>query len=74
VTELYPDTEAGNRAGLLLGVNRPGTYDVTVARPGYRTWTREDVRVRTSGESSVFDGTPIPETVKLQADLEPAGS
>ncbi len=24
---------------------RPGTYDVTVTKPGYRTWTAEDVRV-----------------------------
>ena len=42
---------------------RPGTYDVTVQREGYETWSRDDVRV-----SANQCGT---RTVELVARLEP---
>lgn len=43
---------------------RAGTYDVTITRPGYRTWTANDVRV-TADECHVRSRT-------IQAKLEPA--
>jgi hypothetical protein len=43
---------------------RAGTYDVTVTKPGYRTWTAEDVRV-TADACHVRSRT-------IQAKLEPA--
>lgn len=52
--------------------NRPGTYDVTIVHPQYQTWTRTGIRVRSSGESSAFDSSPLPETVHVAASLEPA--
>ena len=42
---------------------RPGTYDVTIQREGYETWTRDDVHV-----SANQCGT---RTVDLVARLEP---
>ena len=32
--------------GFSLAYERAGTYDITVDVPGYRQWTREEVRVR----------------------------
>lgn len=43
----------------------PGRYDVTVRADGYRTWTRQNIVVKT-GDC----GYPI--TVDLRADLAPA--
>ena len=42
---------------------RPGTYDVTIERPGYETWRRSDVRV--SGNHCG------PRVVDLVANLTP---
>lgn len=43
---------------------RPGPYDVTVTKPGYRTWTASDVRV-TADECHVRSRV-------IEAKLEPA--
>lgn len=47
-----------------LGVERTGTFDVTVRKPGYRTWTKTGVRVD-GGECNV-------KTVSLLARLQPS--
>lgn len=43
---------------------RSGTYDVTVTKPGYRTWTADDVRV-------TADACHV-RTRVIEAKLEPA--
>ncbi len=47
-----------------LALERPGVYEVTVRRAGYREWTRTGVRAR--------DGECHVRTVRLVAELEPA--
>jgi hypothetical protein len=47
-----------------LAQERPGVYDVTVRKAGYREWTRTGVRVR--------DGECHVRTVHLVAELAPA--
>lgn len=47
-----------------LAQERPGVYDVTVRKAGYREWARAGVRVR--------DGECHVRTVVLVAELEPA--
>jgi hypothetical protein len=37
---------------LVAAIERPGTYEVTVSKPGYRDWTQRGVRV-TDGECNV---------------------
>ncbi|HEX5724585.1 MAG TPA: hypothetical protein VFX98_03920 [Longimicrobiaceae bacterium] len=49
---------------IAAGSNRPGTYQVTVRRPGYQVWRREGVRVD--------DADCGVETVELVARLQPA--
>jgi hypothetical protein len=41
----------------------PGTYDLTVTRVGYMTWTKQDVQVQAT------NGGCDPATVDLQANL-----
>jgi hypothetical protein len=47
-----------------LAQERPGVYDVTVRKAGYREWKRTGVRAR--------DGECHVRTVRLDANLEPA--
>ncbi|HEU0076182.1 MAG TPA: hypothetical protein VFQ76_00960 [Longimicrobiaceae bacterium] len=47
-----------------LALERPGVYEVTVRRAGYREWTRTGVRAR--------DGECHVRTATLRAELEPA--
>lgn len=47
---------------LVAGKGMPGTYRVLVSRPGYRSWTRENVQVRL--------GTCGLQTVLLRANLQ----
>ncbi len=63
----YTDTLTAVSASALMALNtveRPGTYGVTVTRPGYRTWTAEGVKV-TADACHVRSRT-------IQAKLEPA--
>lgn len=54
--------DPGENALELRGAQeRPGTYTVTIDKPGYQQWTQEDVRVR--------DGSCHVQTVTLQANL-----
>lgn len=53
----YADTARGSAATpdlftFGLAAERPGSYDVTVEQPGYRTWRRDGVRV-TRGQCHV---------------------
>ena len=43
---------------------RPGTYDVRIEKPSYKTWERSRIRVR--------DGECHVRTVELEARLEPS--
>lgn len=52
-------------ATLLFGGSRLGTYDVTVSRPGYATWSRSTVAVTKEGQC----GNVLP--VRLTARLQP---
>jgi len=45
------------------GYERPGTYSLRVEAAGYRTWSRDGVRVR--------GGDCGPQTVRLTAELDP---
>lgn len=47
-----------------LALERPGVYEVTVRKAGYREWTRTGVRAR--------DGECHVRTAQLRAELEPA--
>ena len=58
------DLVSGN--ALLGAWERPGTYDVSVARAGFDTWTRNGVVVEESD-----DGCHVVQVV-LQAALQPA--
>lgn len=62
---LQVDEETGEGIPLSLagGLGRAGTYTVRVEKPGFQTWTREDV--------DVDDGECGPETERLTARLEP---
>ncbi|MEO8140656.1 MAG: hypothetical protein ABI742_13465 [Gemmatimonadota bacterium] len=53
-----------NSATLLFGGTTLGTYDVTIARPGYATWTRAAVAVTQVGQC----GNVLP--VRLTALLQ----
>lgn len=54
--------DLGENALRLQGpYERPGTYTVTVDKPGYQQWEQESVRVR--------DGSCHVQTVTLQANL-----
>jgi hypothetical protein len=64
-TDSPPPLPAGPRVSSLAG-ERPGTYRVEVRAPGYVTWVRTNVRVR-SGYCHVA-------TVNLTAELEPSGT
>lgn len=57
------DLVSGN--ALLGAWERPGTYDVSVARDGFQTWTRTGVRV-----VEADDGCHVVQVV-LQAALQP---
>jgi hypothetical protein len=47
------ETEPGLQVdALVAAIERPGTYEVTVSKPGYRDWTQSGVRV-TDGECNV---------------------
>ena len=41
----YADTLSGVGAHVWGAHERPGTYDVSLSRPGFRTWIVSDVRV-----------------------------
>ena len=45
------------------GLGRPGRYEVSVIRQGYRPWQRSDVRAR--------EGSCGVETTRVRAELEP---
>lgn len=47
---------------------RPGTYTVTVRVPGYRRWSRSDVRVESDGA----DVCPQLRTERLSVRLQPS--
>jgi hypothetical protein len=53
--------------------NRPGTYEITITHPRYRSWTRGGVRVERGDGSSPLDGSPLPKTVRVTAELQPSG-
>jgi hypothetical protein len=61
-----PDDRANDAMWLIDEFLEPGTYDLTVRKPGYRDWARVGVRVEN-------DGGPCnrPETVRLEALLSP---
>jgi hypothetical protein len=47
------ETEPGPQVdALVAAIERPGTYEVTVSKPGFRDWTQRGVRV-TEGECNV---------------------
>jgi hypothetical protein len=47
----------------------PGIYDVTVAKPGYITWSQADIKV----DSLAFPSGCQPDTRTLDVTLQPAG-
>jgi hypothetical protein len=59
-TVIRPDP-GENALGMRGAEERPGTYAVTVDKPGYQQWKQENVRVR--------DGSCHVRTVTLQASL-----
>ncbi|CAN5816867.1 hypothetical protein BH23GEM3_BH23GEM3_23000 [soil metagenome] len=59
-----------NQPVVLMAENRPGTYDVTITHPGYRTWHRAGIRVRESGLRNPIGGTALPDQVHILAELE----
>ena len=61
-TDVVPDPWAATSA-YSLAFEKPGTYEVTVEKSGYRTWVRTNVRV-TEDECHV-------KTVSLTALLQP---
>jgi hypothetical protein len=58
---MQPADLSGNTLELFGALERPGTYTVTVDKPGYQQWKQERVRVR--------DGSCHVQTVTLQANL-----
>jgi hypothetical protein len=66
-----PPSEQANVMWLGTAENRPGTYTVTITHPAYQTWRREGVRVGKGDGTSPFDGSDVPETVTLVAELQP---
>jgi hypothetical protein len=59
--DLRPTDPSGNALELEGAAERPGTYVVTVDKPGYQQWKRENVRVR--------DASCHVHTVTLEANL-----
>lgn len=62
--QVFTDIE-GRIFSLAGAVERPGTYRVDLAAPGYQPWMRSDVRV-VAGRCHV-------EPVSIQANMIPAG-
>lgn len=57
VTGMYPGPDESQASFLGAAEERPGTYDVTVRRAGYQTWTRQGLVVK-QGECAV-DGITL---------------
>ena len=51
-TGLYSGSDERLATHLNVALDRPGTYDVTVRKAGYQSWTRQGVRVE-QGECRV---------------------
>jgi hypothetical protein len=51
--------------------DRAGTYEVTITHPNYRTWHRAGIQVRWSNQWNPFYNSPVPETVRILAQLQP---
>lgn len=60
----------GGQISVFVADDRPGTYDVTVTKPGYEIWRRENIRVR-EVEGDGFFAPTRPDQVQLAARLEP---
>jgi hypothetical protein len=58
---MQPADLSENTLELFGGLERPGTYTVTIDKPGYQQWKQDGVRVR--------DGSCHVQTVTLQANL-----
>lgn len=56
---------------LMAADNRTGRFDVTILHPDFQTWQRNGISVTRADDSSPFDGSPLPETVFLVAELQP---
>jgi hypothetical protein len=50
---------------LFAGLDRAGTYSVTVSKPGYQTWVQQDVQAKPVDDCGTVDG------VVLQVMLQP---
>jgi hypothetical protein len=61
IDPLRPGDPGENALELFGAQERPGTYTVTIDKPGYQQWKQERVRVR--------DGSCHVQTVTLQANL-----
>lgn len=64
-TVLGPEPGTVSRVFIAAAPERPGTYDVTVAAPGYERWARLGIAVRRGKCDQV-------ETARLSAALQPA--
>lgn len=60
---IQEETDDGIPVTLAGGFERAGTYSVRIDKPGFQTWTRDDV--------DVDDGECGPETERLNARIEP---
>jgi hypothetical protein len=69
----FPPSARDSVVGLWTARDRPGTYDVRITHPGYEPWEREGIRVRRAGGRNPFDGSDVPETVFVVAELQPLG-
>jgi hypothetical protein len=51
--------------------NRAGAYDVTITHPNYQTWHRAGIHVGWSKERNPFNNAPVPDQVRVHAQLQP---
>lgn len=58
-------TRSHGQAALALNRNQAASYDVTIDKEGFQTWTRSDVQVDVDQPCRVVD------TAELQVDLVP---
>lgn len=69
----FPPSARDSVVRLWAARDRPGTYDVRIAQPGYQPWRREGIRVRRDDGANPFNGSDVPETVFVVAELQPLG-
>lgn len=69
----FPPSARDSVVRLWTARDRPGTYDVRITHPGYQPWRREGIRVRRGDGTNPFNGSDVPETVFVVADLQPLG-